>query len=165
MELLMGCGSSRIKQLAVDDNHKWNKLITLDINKDHNPDIVWDLNVRPLPFDDNYFDELHCYEVLEHLGKQGDYINFFEEYWRILKPNGIFCFSVPKHDSEWAWGDPGHTRVINRGTLIFLDQDSYKQVGKSPISDYRYLYKGDFKFVHQQEQGIRNYFAIVAKKE
>ena len=89
--LLGGCGSNKIKQIAIDNCHEWDgELITLDINGDHKPDIIWDLNDRPLPFNDNEFDEIHFYEVIEHLGSQGDYKNFFkefEEYWRILKPD------------------------------------------------------------------------------
>jgi predicted SAM-dependent methyltransferase len=167
--LLAGCGSNKVKQMAIDNNHKWDgKLVTLDINIDHNPDVVWDLNKRPLSFNDNEFDEIHFYEVLEHIGKQGDYINFFkefEEYWRILKQDGIMCLSVPRYDSLWAWGDPGHTRVINDGTLIFLDQDAYKeQVGKTPITDYRNIYGGNFKLVAKEESNGRVFFAMIAKK-
>ena len=168
MELLMGCGRNHTKQLALNDDHEWKDLITLDNNKDHSPDVLWDINVRPLPFDDDTFDEIHSYEVLEHIGRQGDIEEFFEEfseYWRILKPDGLFCFSVPRWDSLWAWGDPGHTRIINEGTLIFLNQKSYDQVGNSPMSDYRHLYKADFKLVARKEHSIRTYFALRANKK
>src|SRR5690606_26663551 len=115
-------------------------------NKDHNPDIVWDLTVHPLPFNDEEFDEIHAYEVLEHLANQGDYEFFFKEfteYWRILKPKGRFFASVPV--GVWTWGDPSHKRVIQPETLIFLDQDQYAQVGTTSMSDFRYLYKVSFK--------------------
>ena len=48
-------------------------------------------------------------------------------------------------DSTWAWSDPGHTRVISRGSLIFLSQAEYSQVGRTAITDYRSIYKADFK--------------------
>jgi hypothetical protein len=45
----------------------------------------------------------------------------------------------------WAWGDPSHRRVINEGSFTFLDQTQYaKQVGKTAMTDFRSLWKGDF---------------------
>ena len=85
-ELLIGCGSNHEKKIVYDGINDWSNLITLDYNKDHNPDICWDLLSLPLPFKDQEFDEIHAYEVLEHLGQQGDYKLFFaqfSEFWRL----------------------------------------------------------------------------------
>jgi SAM-dependent methyltransferase len=151
MELLIGCGGQRDKKLAIDGKNNWEKLVTLDMNKDHNPDVVWDVTKRPLPFDDNTFDEIHAYDVLEHLGQQGDYKAWFaewEEWYRILKPGGFMAAISPKWDTLWAWGDPGHTRVINRGSMIYLDQEEYtQQIGKTAMTDYRFCYRSDFGLV------------------
>jgi SAM-dependent methyltransferase len=147
-ELLIGCGSDHGKRFTTDGNKEWTKLVTLDINPDHKPDVLWDLTKRPLPFEDNAFEEIHAYEVLEHLGQQGDWRTFFEEWsewWRILKPNGIICGTSPAWNSPWAWGDPGHTRIMSAECLTFLVQPEYtKQVGKSPMTDYRFVYRADF---------------------
>ena len=71
-ELLIGAGSNRAKMIcSVGRPVEWTKLTTLDFNEDHHPDVVHDLNDLPLPFSDNSFDEIHAYEVMEHLGEQG----------------------------------------------------------------------------------------------
>ena len=71
--------------------------------------------------------------------------------------------SVPRWDSVWAFGDPGHTRVINEGTLSFLNQDEYmKQVGKTSMTDYREVYKVSFKPVFMQKDD-NNFFFILEK--
>jgi hypothetical protein len=149
MELLIGCGSSRERRLVVEGKTGWDRLLTLDNNADHNPDFVHDLNRYPWPFMDNALHEIHAYEVIEHLGQQGDYRSFFEffaEAYRVLEPGGYFAATCPSYKSMWAFGDPSHTRVITSGTLVFLDQDQYaKQVGVTAMSDFRYLWKGDFK--------------------
>jgi SAM-dependent methyltransferase len=151
MELLLGCGSRHRKQLFVENRSEWEKLVTLDINPDHKPDVVHDIAKLPLPFEDSTFDEIHAYDVMEHIGQQGDWRFFFAQWsdlWRLLKPDGYFFGISPSFDSPWAWGDPGHTRIISHECLIFLDQENYKQVGKSPMTDYRFVYKADFQLTH-----------------
>ena len=163
-QLLMGCGSRTKKDLALDGNHEFENLVRLDINSDHKPDVVHDLRVHPLPFSDNEFDEIHAYEVLEHLAFQGDYDFFFKEfseYARILKPGGRFFGSVPAMGSPWLWGDPSHKRVICKETFVFLSQAEYQnQVGKTPMSDFRYMYKADFKPLAYKDTTDRFFFIL-----
>ncbi len=167
-ELLIGCGSQRDKRLALDNDHNWSNLTTLDINDHHNPDVVWDLCQFPLPFEDNTFDEIHAYEVLEHTGQQGDYKFFFAqftEFWRILKPNGYMFATCPAWNSIWAWGDPSHTRVLQNVQLNFLSQKEYtNQIGVTPMSDFRYLYKADFEKIYDNTTESTFAFVIQAVK-
>lgn len=158
-ELLIGCGNSRKKNVTGSwTDPDWNNLTTLDIDPSCNPDVVHDLDVLPYPFEDNSFDEIHAYEVLEHCGKQGDWKFFFgqfHELWRMLKPNGLLVATCPMHDSPWAWGDPGHTRVITKQSLIFLDQREYSQIGATAMTDYRPWWKGNlqgFAFIEKGDQ-------------
>lgn len=152
MELLIGSGSRRTKQLYLPEHQNWKNLITLDMNADHKPDFVHDLLDLPLPFPDNHFDEIHAYDVLEHLGQQGDYRWFFrqfEDFWRLLVPGGMFHAISPDSSSRWAWADPGHTRCLPPECLVFLSQQEYKdQVGRTPMTDYRFCYAADFDTVH-----------------
>lgn len=154
MDLLVGCGNSPVRKAAWGGRTQWNDLVTLDINPDHNPDVLWDLTKRPLPFEDSTFDEIHAYDVLEHLGAQGDWRSFFEEWseWhRILKPDGVLCGFSPAWDSPWAWGDPGHTRIVGPESFTYLSQPEYtKQVGVTPMTDYRFVYKADFDVLEVQ---------------
>jgi hypothetical protein len=149
-ELLVGCGSRRTKIVFTEDmGEDFQNLTTLDLFDTHNPDVIHDLEVLPYPFEDDSFDEIHAYEVLEHTGKQGDWRFFFAqfaEFYRILKPNGYLAGTSPYFATNWAWGDPGHTRIISNECFVFLDQTEYiKQVGKTPMTDYRGVWKGDFE--------------------
>jgi len=161
-ELVLGSGHIRTKTVTTG-TFEYSDPVFLDINPDTGPDIVWDLNNRPLPFEDESFDEIHAYEVLEHIGTQGDYKGFFEEfseYCRILKPDGLLIGTVPKWDKIWAWGDPSHTRVLSEASFSFLAQRAYEELGKSPRSDFRSLYKGNLELIHSQDEGMKWIFIL-----
>ncbi len=182
-ELLIGCGSNREKKLKPPGHEEWSNLVTCDINADHKPDFHCNLESLPLTMHkidedgewlypglhfEDYFDEIHAYEVLEHTGAQGDYNFFFrqfENFHFMLKPGGLLCATVPSWRSEWAWGDPSHTRVITPGTLAFLSQKEYAaQVGKTAMSDFRYLYKADFDILHTTCDDQLHVFVLRAVK-
>lgn len=167
-ELLIGCGSDKRKKLTIDGTTDFNDVTTLDHYAGHNPDVVWDLTSLPLPFSDNQFDEIHAYEVLEHTGAQGDYKFFFaqfSEFWRILKPGGKLLVTCPSRHSVWAWGDPSHTRVLQKEMLVFLSQEGYHNgVGKTAMSDFRDIYKEDFKVLMVDEDAEKLMFIIEAVK-
>jgi Methyltransferase domain len=121
-----------------------------------------------LPFLSDSFDEIHAYEVLEHIGRQGDHLKFFAqftEFWRVMKPGGLMYATVPHWQGLWAWGDPSHSRIISRGTLTFLHQPAYVQVGQTAMSDYRNIYKADFTLRDEVEIGGEQYgFVLEAVK-
>lgn len=151
-ELLLGCGNSREKRIKHNDVSKdWQNLTTLDIDPACKPDIVWDLNALPYPFEDAQFDEVHAYECLEHCGKQGDWRFFFAQFrelHRILKPGGLLCGTVPLWGSPWAWADPGHTRVLPKESFYLLHRPLYdNEVGKTSITDYRDVWPVSFDIV------------------
>lgn len=172
MELLVGCGNNRDKKITFAEIPEgWIELVTLDIDPDTSPSVVHDLENLPLPFDDDMFDEVHAYEVLEHTGQQGDwrfFFNQFYEFWRILKPGGYLIGSCPMWDSKWAWSDPGHKRIISAASLAFLSQKEYKvQVGKTSMTDYRDYWEGDFGLLANQvsEDGGNFGFVLQAIKD
>ena len=154
--LMVGAGFSPVKRKilattsAPEEDTAWT---TLDMNEACNPDILFSLErieydpdpnvsggLNRIPVGDETFDEVHAYEVLEHFGKQGDYVGYFRgfrEWWRIIKPGGYLIGTCPAWNSIWAWSDPGHCRMINHGTLTYLCKDLYDKLGKNQASDYR----------------------------
>lgn len=147
--LLLGAGTRHELQIELPGRPEAFELTTHELMPGPGIDLVWDLDwTIKMPIADSWFDEIHAYEVLEHTGRQGDAGFFFgqwSEFARILKPGGCFCGTVPHWKSVWAWGDPSHRRVITVEQLAFLDQAHYDQVGTTSCSDFRDIYKADFK--------------------
>lgn len=169
-ELLIGCGHNLAKQMYDTAHPEWEGRVTLDINPRLAPDICHDLTRFPYPMLSNEYDEIHAYEVLEHTGRQGDYAFFFaqwSEFWRILKPGGMFFATCPSIQSRWAWGDPSHTRVLMPEQLAFLSQKEYvrqREMGTA-MSDFRYMYSADFDIVGAKEDADSFRFVLRAVKE
>jgi SAM-dependent methyltransferase len=174
--LILGAGHSQIRHIAVGKDQVAGTFpehaVKLDINPRCEPDVLFDLerlSDDQLPFEDHTFTEIHAYEVLEHFGRQGDFRGFFRqfyEFWRVLEPDGFFCGSVPLPDSVWAWGDPGHVRVLPLEVFTFLDQTQCEnQLGNTTMTDYREWWNGDFRPVWQEKQNGTQMFALQAIKE
>lgn len=179
-ELLIGCGFSREKMLSekTDTAPTWKNLTTLDYESSCKPDWICDLRLTPWRYfsgedlvviQENSFDEIHAYEVLEHLGVQGDVSSFFDtfnEIHRILKPNGVLYATTPSRYSAWLWADPGHCRAILQESLVFLDRDRWSKnnAKKSPIADYRRYTDCDFDVIASSDNHVRHIFALRAVK-
>lgn len=68
-------------------------IVTADINSDLGPDVIQD--IKDLSFEDNSFDVVVCFEVLEH-NHYNDFCKALSEIFRVTKKNAVI--SLP--DSE-----------------------------------------------------------------
>jgi hypothetical protein len=170
--LLIGCGNNHIKQVQLGGVAEWNgELTKMDINPNCGADILFDMETvasggARLPFDDETFDEIGCYNAMEHWGRQGDFRGWFHEageYWRVLKPGGTIGIQVPINRDALA--DPGHTRFFEGNYFGFLSQKFYlrNEELKSCFTDYRWLWKKDFDILHMEENAGAHLVVIMRK--
>jgi SAM-dependent methyltransferase len=104
-----------IKKLNLGSgNDKIPGAVNVDMIPDNNPDIVYDLNQFPWPFEDNSFSYVHASQIIEHLN---DTIRVLEEIQRITKPDGIVYIGVPHYSSRIAIADPSHVRYFAATTF------------------------------------------------
>jgi SAM-dependent methyltransferase len=108
-KLNLGCGT--------DIREGW---VNLDIAALPGVDVVHDINVLPLPFEDGVFDEILCNDILEHV----DLVPVLKECHRILAPGGLMKIEVPHFTSNNNHVDPTHRNRFSVKTFRFFARDT-----------------------------------------
>src|SRR5690606_18695326 len=91
----VGCGKMPYRKFIIEHS-KVSKYVGLDIENalvydaEIKPDFTWD--GKKMPFEDDSFDTAMATEVLEHCPEPEVVL---KEIYRVLKPGGIFFFTVP----------------------------------------------------------------------
>jgi SAM-dependent methyltransferase len=80
-------------------------VVRVDFRENTNPDIVWDLNRFPWPFEDSSFDFIDCTDVLEHLD---DIVHVMEEIHRVGRSGALVQIATPHYSSSNSFTDPTH---------------------------------------------------------
>lgn len=84
--------------------------IHVDIAGNTNPDIIFNLNDTPYPFQDNSIDFIVAISILEHLD---DFLGVMAEIHRIAKPGASVYILVPHFSSASAFVDPTHCQHLS----------------------------------------------------
>lgn len=84
-----------------------------------NVSFVYDLEQLPWPFPDNCADQILCSHLLEHISPKVT-IAFWDELWRILKPNGQFLCVVPHGQSYGYLQDPSHLNPYVEASFAYF---------------------------------------------
>jgi len=94
---------------------KMEGVVNLDNNPDVEPDVLHDLEVTPLPFEDESVHGIIASHVLEHIRNLPELL---KELHRILVPGGVLDISVPHYLSPDAWGDLTHVRAFSEQSFF-----------------------------------------------
>lgn len=92
-------------------------LVRLDISPEVEPDVVWNLEKIPYPFEDSTFSEIECFDVIEHLS---NIPNSLEEFHRILQPGGILKITTPHFSCANSYIDPTHKWHLSYFTFDYF---------------------------------------------
>jgi len=131
----LGCGPDR--------RPGW---INVDVDQGHRPDVVWDLNELPYPFEDSSADRIYAAQLVEHLALHT--IDFFRESYRILRADGVLEVVMPnmfslanrlrylagRYEGSPEW-NPYHTKLVHPRYLAGLA----RHIGFDPHFRYERL--------------------------
>ena len=79
-----------------------------------------------IPFKDDEVDEVfsrYLIPCLTNYGNRFERVNFFNELYRIMKPNAIASIIVPSWNSAGGYGNPLFHEPFYEGALFFLNKD------------------------------------------
>ena len=105
----------------------------IDINESSKPDLVWDLNKTPYPFNKNRFEKVYCYDILEHLD---DLLKVMGELHRACKPKAIIIIESPHFSYVNAYTDPTHKHFFSLGSFDYFTESN----------QWKYYTKNKFRF-------------------
>ena len=90
--------------------------------KEQHIDVI-NSSVTDMPFEDNSFDLVCAFDVIEHVA---DDAVAMKEMERVCKPGGIICITVPAFKMLWSDHDivNGHFRRYTRRSLLLLGEIS-----------------------------------------
>lgn len=101
-------------------------------------DYCFDLQQYPWPFEDNSVSEIYCSHYIEHIpmeyvdqggAKKDALFAFFDECYRILKPDGLVTIITPSARSNRGFQDPTHRRFIVSETFLYFS-DEWRKINK-----------------------------------
>lgn len=85
--------------------------INVDAFENCKPDVLWNLNKTPWPWEDESVDMIYAYQVMEHLDS---WWSAFKECARILRAGGTLEIAVPDHTTTQDMGYIDHKHILTR---------------------------------------------------
>ena len=98
---------------------------------------VVESSITGLPFKDSSFDLVCAFDVIEHVDEDRVAV---DELWRVCKPGGNVCITVPAFQSLWGVHD-----VVNRHKRRYTKQSLKRLIGETNADGI--LYSSYFNFL------------------
>jgi len=130
-KLNLGCGQNKL------DGY-----VNVDKYDSFKPDVVWDLETFPWPFESSSADEIVMRHSLEHMGAATEtFLSIMKELYRVGAPGAKILIAVPHPRSDGFAGDPTHVRPINPAILSLFSKKKnreWKELGwpNTPLATY-----------------------------
>ena len=103
--------SEKIKLNLGSGNNKQEGFINVD--KFGEPDVLFDLETFPWPWETSSVSIVRLVHVLEHLGRETEiYFGIIQELYRICEDKATIFIAVPHPRHDHFIGDPTHVRPI-----------------------------------------------------
>jgi ubiquinone/menaquinone biosynthesis C-methylase UbiE len=133
--LEVGCGEGRGVSLLMPKVEKFSAIdkiaeVVEGLRKKFSQGNFISGNIPPLPYDDNTFDCVVSFQVIEHIKNDDLYL---KEISRVLKPNGLALITTPNRPMTLS-RNPWHEREYTSEELTFLAKKYFAHVEMKGIT-------------------------------
>jgi predicted SAM-dependent methyltransferase len=112
MKLNIGCGFNKL------DGY-----LNVDQFPECAPDVLWNLEQTPWPFEESSVDEMVAHHVLEHLGQETKvFFAVMQELYRLMRHDGLIRITVPHPNHPTFQSDPTHVRAFTYETFEMMNR-------------------------------------------
>lgn len=80
-------------------------------------DLIHNLDTFPYPLDDDAWDRIICFDVLEHVE---DFVRTMEEIWRVARAGAVLEVRAPFMSSVNYFSDPTHRRAFTSRSFDYF---------------------------------------------
>lgn len=140
MKLNMGCG-----------HRKRAGYVNVDMFEACRPDVLWNLEVVPWPWETSSVDEVLFHHSMEHLGQSTPvYLELMRELYRVCRDGAKVQIDVPHPRHDYYLGDPTHVRPVTPASLSLFDRalnDEWQRTGSSAATPLAHYLDVDFTMV------------------
>jgi len=112
VKLYLGAGNKRL-----------GGYVHVDIQGVEGVDIMHDLSQLPWPWPDESATMMVAEDLVEHLAIS--LIQFCDEAWRVMQPDGELFIRTPHHSGDSSWIDPTHRWHLNEQAFQYLDPETH----------------------------------------
>ena len=142
MRLNMGCGFNHI-----------DGFVNVDREHECSPDLVWDLESFPWPWETNSVEEVRFTHSLEHLGQYTDcFKGIMKELYRVCRDGALVIVEAPWPLHIEYLSDPTHVRPLTPSLFGTMDKSvtdewERKRWAGTPLSRY---WQVDFRITNNE---------------
>jgi predicted SAM-dependent methyltransferase len=131
VKLNMGCGFNRIAGV-----------VNIDKSPACHPDMVFDAETLPWPWETSSIDGVLFNHSLEHMGASTSmFLSIIQELYRVCAPNAKVRINVPHPRHDNFINDPTHVRAVTPEMMCLFDKERNQEWVKggfanSPLAIY-----------------------------
>lgn len=111
-----------------------------------------------LPFKDDSIDEAysrHLVPCLTNFNEKYERVAFFNELWRVLKPNAIATLIIPVWNANGSYGNPTFQEPFYEGSLFFLNKE-WRTLNSPDVTQYTCDFDPTWGYALNPNLTIRN---------
>jgi hypothetical protein len=114
----------------------------LNVDKFGTPDLKWDLEQFPWPWETSSVSDVVMNHVLEHLGREMNvYFGIVKELYRVCRDGGVIQIAVPHPRHDDFLNDPTHVRPITAASWDLFSKAKNREwrerhVSNTPLGEY-----------------------------